>query len=116
MNVTELFAYNLRNILYDKGKTQAELAKGCKTSQTSVSQWVNGVVMPRPWMIDRICDYLGCTYEELTTDNTRPVEYAPEDILAEEIRDNPRLMRLMFYFMKLSDAELDKEIERISKK
>ena len=116
MTTTELFAYNLRNVLYAKGKTQAELAKGVKTSPTSVSQWVNAVVMPRPYMIDRICAYLNCSFEDLTTDHTQTAEPTPEDVLAEELRDNPRLFKLMFYASKLSDRELDQLIERAKKK
>jgi hypothetical protein len=53
--------------------------------------------------------------EDLTTDHSKPVEYAPEDIIAEQINENPRLMRLMMYAMKLSDEELDRLIEDIKK-
>lgn len=66
-------------------------------------------------MIDKLCTFLHCSVEDLTTDHSKPVEYAPEDIIAEQINENPRLMRLMLHAMKLSDAELDKLIEDIKK-
>ena len=112
----EIFAHNLRMKLEAKNKTQAQLAKALKVSAVSVSRWVNGDAMPRAEMIDGICKFLVCTQEDLLTDHTKPALLLPHDILAEEIENNPRLMRLMFYFMKLSDDELDKEIERITRK
>ena len=111
----EIFAHNLRNKLDAKNKKQSELAKYLDVSAVSVSRWVNGDAMPRAEMIDGICRFLVCTQEDLLTDHSKVAVMLPQDIIAEEIENNPRLMRLMFYFMKLSDAELDKEIERISK-
>lgn len=112
----EIFTQNLNNLLIAKQKSQSDLARFLKTTPTTVSKWANGKAMPRPAMLDRICVFLNCSAEDLMTDHTKVVVMLPQDILAEEIENNPRLMRLMFHFMKLSDAELDKEIERISRK
>ena len=111
----EIFSYNLRNKLDAKNKKQSELAKFLGVSAVSVSRWVNGDAMPRADMIDGICRFLLCSQEDLMTDHTKVAVMLPQDIIAEEIQNNPRLMRLMFYFMKKSDEELDKEIERLSK-
>lgn len=115
-NSKEIFGRNLRNKLDAKHRNQNDLARYLKVTPTAVSRWVNGEAMPRANMLDRICVFLNCTAEDLMTDHTKVAVMLPQDILAEEIENNPRLMRLMFYFMKLSDAELDKEIERISRK
>ena len=111
----EIFSENLRNKLIAKRKTQSDLARHLKVSPVSVSRWVNAEAMPRSGMMDRICSYLGCSAEELLVDHSKPVAMLPQDIIAEEIESNPKLMRLMFYFMKMSDEELDKEIERLSR-
>ncbi len=113
--VKEIFSTNLRNRLYEKNKTQAQLAKYVGVSQTSVSHWINGEILPRPKMIDKICDFLICTSDDLMTDHSKSVELAPVDIIAEEIQSNPLLMRLMLYAMKLSDEELTALLERIKK-
>lgn len=89
-----------------------QLAKAVNVSETAVSHWVNGDVVPRPKKIDEICRYLNCTVEYLTTDHDKVVELAPEDVLAEEIRKNPRLFRLMFYASSMSDSELDVLIQK----
>jgi transcriptional regulator with XRE-family HTH domain len=112
---TEIFAENLRNLLYAKNKKQADLARFTGATTATVTYWCNGQTMPRAKMLDKICLFLNCSIEDLTTDHSKPVEYAPEDVLAEQIKENPRLMRLMLYAMKLSDAELDKLIEEIKK-
>lgn len=114
-DVKTIFSENLRNKLIAKNKTQAELAKAVGVSQTTVSFWVNGEKMPRSNMIDKICQYLICSSDELLTDNDKPVELLPEDIIAEELRDNPRLFKLMIYASKLTDTELDELIARLKK-
>ena len=112
MKTTEIFGINLRNMLIAKNKSQAALAKYVGVSQTSVSHWVNGTKLPRPKTIDKICAFLNCDTDYLMTDHSKPVELAPEDIIAEELRNNPKLMRLMFQCMKLSSDQLDILIEK----
>lgn len=112
----EIFAENLRNKLYAKNKTQAELAKFLGVSQVIVSRWVNGTATPRHEKIDKICLFLNCNREELFIDHSQPVELAPEDVFAEELRDNPRLMRLLLYAVKLPPAKLDELIEIAKRK
>lgn len=111
----EIFTHNFNNMLIAKNKTQAQLAKFLGTTPTTVSKWANGKTIPRAKMLDDICRFFMCSQEDLMADHTKQVTLLPQDIIAEEIQNNPRLMRLMFYFMKMSDAELDKEIERLSK-
>ena len=56
--MTEIFSGNLRTALYMAGKTQAELAKAIGVTDVSVSKWMNGVTVPRPKMVDKICQCL----------------------------------------------------------
>lgn len=112
---TEIFAENLRNMLIARNKKQADLARFTGATSATVTYWCNGQAMPRAKMIDKICLFLHCSVEDLTTDHSKPVEYAPEDIIAEQINENPRLMRLMMYAMQLSDESLDRLIEDMKK-
>lgn len=111
----EIFSENLRNLMDAKNLKQADLARFTGATSATINYWFNGRSMPRSKMLDQICLFLGCSLDDLTTDHNKPVELAPEDIIAEQIRENPRLMRLMLHAMKLSDNELDKLIERIKK-
>ena len=112
---TEIFAENLRNMLIAKNKKQADLARFTGATSATVTYWCNGQAMPRAKMIDKICLFLNCTVEDLTTDHNKPVEYAPEDIIAEQIKENPRLMKLFIYAIQMSNEDLDKLIEDMKK-
>lgn len=112
----EIFATNLRNKLDAKQKKQSDLARFLGVSAVAVSRWVNGDAMPRAEMIDGICRFLVCTPEDLMTDHSKTVVMLPQDIIAEEIENDPRLMRIMFYCMKMTDAEKDTLIERLAGK
>lgn len=114
-DIKTIFSRNLRNKLISRGKTQAQLAKYLGVSQTSVSLWCNGEVLPRSNMVDRIAKFFMCSSDELMSDNTKQVELAPEDVIAEELRENPRLFKLMMYASRLSNEELDELIARIKK-
>ena len=114
-DIKSVFSVNLRNKLAAKNKTQAQLAKYLGVSQTSVSLWCNGEVLPRSTMINRIADFFMCSADELTTDHSKTVELAPEDVIAEELRENPRLFKLMMYASRLSNEELDELVARVKK-
>ena len=107
---TEIFADNLRNLLLSKNKTQADLRRYLNVTDATVSRWANGEAMPRSAMLDRICVFLNCTPEDLLADKNKVVVLAPEDVIAEEIHNNPRLFRLMMYASRLTDEQLDKII------
>ena len=114
-DIKQVFSTNLRNRLYAKNISQADLSRAVGASQTSVSHWINGEILPRPNMIDKIARFLVCSSDDLLTDHTKVVELSPEDVLAEELRENSRLFRLMFYAAKLSDDELDDLIEQVKR-
>lgn len=103
MTATEIFAYNLKNRLYAKNKTQSDLARYLKVTPTTVSRWTNGEALPRSAMIDRICVYLLCDPEDLLTDHTKTVALAPSDVIADAILDRPILMQLFLMADKADD-------------
>ncbi len=47
------------------GMTQAELAMQLGKTQSAICQWESGVRAPRPAMLLRLADVLGCTVDEL---------------------------------------------------
>ena len=105
--MNEIFSENLRNALYMKGCTQAELSKAVKVSETSVSNWVNGSVVPRPKMVDAICAYLRCKREDLMVDHSKTVLFAPEEILAEEMRNRPELYGVFNMLLQMTSDDIE---------
>lgn len=105
--MNEVFSENLRTVLYLTGKTQVELAKGVGVTETSVSHWINGVSVPRPNMVDRICKFLRCRKEDLVLDKTQTAVFAPVDVLAEEMTKHPELYDIFNAILKMKGTDLE---------
>ena len=105
--MNEIFSTNLRNALYMAGKTQAELARATGVSETSVSNWMQGSAVPRPKMVDKICACLRCTREDLMIDRSQKVNFAPEDILAGEMRNRPELYEIFSSLLRMSSSDVE---------
>lgn len=56
---------NLRRLLYDSEKSQADLARDLGLPKTTISGWLNGARIPRMETIDRLCDYFGVSRSDL---------------------------------------------------
>lgn len=104
--LAEIFSVNLRNCLYAAGMTQAELARTLKVTDTAVSHWINGTVVPRPKKIDEICRILRCSKDDLLVDHEKTVMLAPADILAEEMEKRPDLYALFSDILKMPSADV----------
>ena len=112
----EIFARNLKNMLEARRKNQSDLARFLKMTPTAVSRWTNAEVLPRPSTIDRICGYLVCSAEDLMTDHTKTVAYAPQDIIADAIVERPLLMQLFLMADKASDDAILRCIQILGEK
>ena len=115
MNTIEIFAHNFRNQLELKKKSQADIARHLNVTTATVSRWANGLSMPRHAMMDRLCAYLLCSPEDLTTDHTKVVYMLPEDIIADELRDNPHLFQLFVLCLKASNEDIQHCIDYLKK-
>ena len=110
----EIFSNNLVNMLIAKDKTQSDLARFLKTTPNTVSKWALGKSMPRPKMLDGICRFLNCTQEDLLTDHSQTVVLLPEDVIADEIHNNPRLFQLFVSAIGAEDEDIVHCIEYLN--
>lgn len=116
MTSTEIFAYNLKNRLYARNKSQSDLARHLNVTPTTVSRWAKGEALPRSAMIDRICKYLVCDPEDLMTDHTKTATLAPSDVIADAILERPLLMQLFLMADKADDDALYRCIKLLGEK
>ena len=58
-------ASNLRRIMYERDKTQADMARDLGIKKGTISTWMNGKHMPRMDKIDMMCKYLNCKRSDL---------------------------------------------------
>lgn len=115
MDTKEIFAQNLRTKLEEKGKTQAMLVRYLNTTSATVSRWATGESLPRPAMLDRISVFLGCTVDELMRDPTYEPTLMPEDVIAEELRENPKLFKLFLAALRAPEEKIDACLEVLAK-
>lgn len=58
-------AANLRRIMYERDKTQADMARDLGIKKGTISTWMNGKHLPRMDKIDMMCKYLHCKRSDL---------------------------------------------------
>ena len=100
-----IIAKNLRRIMYDAGKTQAEVARDLKISKATLSSWMNGTRIPRMPNIDMLCHYFNVNRTDIMEEyasnessltDTSIEYYNPETYeMAQAIFDRPDLHALM---------------------
>ena len=65
----KVFSNNLRRIMHERNKTQADVARYLGVGKSRVSSWMNGQHIPRPDMMEKLCVYLYCTKSDLMEEN-----------------------------------------------
>ena len=55
----KVVARNLRNIMWQRQKTQAEVARDLKINKATLSAWMTGTRTPKIENIDMLCKYFG---------------------------------------------------------
>ena len=99
----KIISKNLRRIMYEHGKTQADVAKDLKISKATLSSWMNGTRIPRMPNIDMLCHYFNITRAELMEEHDEVSKtghdkeyYDPETLeMAQALYDDPELRALM---------------------
>lgn len=97
--IRKLFARNLTYLLESNGLKQKDLADYMKVSSSTVSDWCNGIKMPRMDKIQSIANWLGVDLSDLLEDTSEKQEqgyYLDEETrqIAQEIVENPSLRAL----------------------
>lgn len=61
----KIIANNLRRIMYEHDKSQAEVARALHISKATLSSWMNGTRIPRMQNIDMLCHYFNVSRAEI---------------------------------------------------
>lgn len=56
---SKIIARNLRRLIYEREKTQADVARDLDISKATLSSWMNGTRTPKIENIDMLCKYFG---------------------------------------------------------
>lgn len=65
-----IISKNLKRIMYDHQKTQADIAKDLNISKATVSSWVTGARIPRMDKIDLLCHYFNVSRYDIMEEHS----------------------------------------------
>lgn len=110
------FGKNLRRLLSENDKTQADLCRRMKVSSATASDWANGKKIPRADKLQTICMWLGCELSDLLEESVSgqaPQYYEDEtvQIVTDRLRRNPEYSVL---FKAASNVKLE-DIDIVTK-
>ena len=109
----KLVAKNLRRIMYEHGKTQAEVAKDLNISKATLSSWMNGTRIPRISKVDLLCHYFNVKRSDIMEDHDEldedAVYYLDDEAreMAEFMHKNPRYKVLFDAVRNVSAEDID---------
>ena len=96
----KLFSDNLRYYMALNNKTRTDLAKELNISYSTICDWVNGKVVPRPSKQDKIAELLGVTISMLFEEPKNGLFSAP-------LRNS---VLLSDYINSLASSELERKL------
>lgn len=95
----EIFSANLKRLLFERDKSQADLRRYMGVSSATASDWCNGKKIPRADKLQTICIWLNCEMSDLLgeykadvrADGQEPGYYDEELVkdITEQLRQNP---------------------------
>ena len=74
----KIVAKNLRRIMVERDKTQADIVNALGYSKQAVSAWMNGKRTPKMDKIDALCKYLNCKRSDIMEPHERKQENSDE--------------------------------------
>lgn len=107
-----IIANNLVRLLREKNRTQLELAEYLGVTQASISNWCNGIKMPRMDKIDLICDFFGIRRSQLMGLDESPSPADQADTLFIE-KYGQEVYDLAMKYCQLDAADRIRAAERI---
>lgn len=113
----KIFSKNLKRIAYDRGKSQADIARDLKFKQATVSSWMVGTRVPRMDKVDALCRYFRCSRTELLDDKkgyantagSRNLFEADCETLFASLNEDGQQMALQYLRFLLTDEKYKKK-------
>lgn len=113
----KIISKNLKNVMFNAGKTQADVSRDLKINKATVSSWMNGTRIPRMDKIDLLCHYFNISRQELMEPNLGTDLTDAEQLMSiYKVLNNVGRERLLEYANLLSgNPDYTKDIPRKEK-
>ena len=82
----KIIARNLRNLMHEHQKSQADVSRDLGISKATLSSWMNGTRIPKMGNIDTLCDYFGVNRSALMEYDGQTKSRTATNIQAELIK------------------------------
>lgn len=99
----KIIAQNLKRISYDNDRTQADICRDLKLSDSTVSSWFNGTRVPRMDKIDLLAHYFNCTRADIM----EPHKAVKFNIGSNSFHDLLSVLQSIEPNLEYSDSSLD---------
>lgn len=109
----KIIAKNLRNIMFDAGKSQADVSRDLRISKATISSWMNGTRIPRMDKIDLLCHYFNVTRHQLMEPSQDIVDSSSDKLISiyKSLNKSGREQLLKYACYLSSDPDYTKDIE-----
>ena len=96
-SIREIFSYNLKKYLEANDKQPADLVKDLNVPFSTVSNWINGLKLPRMGKVELLAQYFGIEKSDLLEEKKEEDYYLNSDAkdMAQFLFDNPEY-RVLF--------------------
>lgn len=113
----KVIANNLRDVMLEHDKTQAEVAKALNISKATLSSWMNGTRIPRIKNIDRLCEYFNIQRSDIMQDKNMIETVASQRKFEEEQIEFVKMFtgHNLFTVLTPKEAEIFGKIKRLNK-
>ena len=121
-NLNTIFSENLRRLLDERDKTQADLYRYMGVSSAIVSAWCSGKKIPRADKLQKMCVWFNCELSDLLEEKQNDDSKVGNDTeekrkvnkLVKSIEENPENLKIHMSIIDL-DEEKKKTLSRLLK-
>lgn len=113
----KIISKNLRRIVYESNKTQAEVARALHINKSTLSSWMNGTRIPRMKNIDMLCHYFNVSRADIMEEEGPGEDYyieAEAHELAQFLKGHPEHKVLFDASRKIKKEDLHKALKAVN--
>lgn len=117
-NLKMVFGKNLKRLLAERDKSQADLCRRMGVSSATASDWANGKKIPRADKLQTICTWLGCELSDLLEEKSNGQQQAPqyyEDEVVQAVTDRLRTNPEYGVMFKAASNVRPEEVDFVTK-
>lgn len=104
-----------QRLLYEKGLKNSDVARATGISNMTLSDWKRGVSKPKEDKMRKIAEFLGVTFDYLTTGKEKESAFTPESAhLVAKIRNDAELTKALEKYFSMTPDKKKHVIDTIN--